>query len=45
MKYSSLQSMVPQEGETTQRVRFKGFDGEWEFIKFSDFKEIQRGLT
>ena len=22
--------MFPQEGETTPRVRFKGFEGEWE---------------
>lgn len=30
IKASSLQSMFPQEGETTPKVRFKGFDGEWE---------------
>ena len=30
VKAASLQSMFPQEGETTPRVRFKGFDGEWE---------------
>ena len=30
MKAASLQSMFPQEGETTPRVRFKGFEGEWE---------------
>ena len=45
VKTASLQSMFPQEGETTPRVRFKGFDGEWEIIKFSDFAEIHRGLT
>ena len=45
VKAASLQSMFPQEGETTPRVRFKGFDGEWEIIKFSDFAEIHRGLT
>lgn len=27
---ASLQSMFPQEGETTPRVRFKGFEGDWE---------------
>ena len=30
VKGASLQSMFPQEGETTPRVRFKGFEGEWE---------------
>ena len=30
LKGASLQSMFPQEGETTPRVRFKGFEGEWE---------------
>lgn len=30
VKVASLQSMFPQEGETTPRVRFKGFEGEWE---------------
>ncbi|MCQ2258633.1 MAG: restriction endonuclease subunit S [Bacteroidaceae bacterium] len=30
IKTASLQSMFPQEGETKPRVRFKGFDGEWE---------------
>ena len=28
VKAASLQSMFPQEGETTPRVRFKGFEGE-----------------
>lgn len=30
VKSASLQSMFPQEGETTPRVRFKEFEGEWE---------------
>ena len=30
MKAASLQSMFPQEGETKPRVRFKGFEGDWE---------------
>ena len=29
MKSASLTSMFPQAGETTPRVRFKGFEGEW----------------
>jgi type I restriction enzyme S subunit len=28
--------MFPQEGETTPRVRFKGFEGEWEKVRASD---------
>lgn len=34
VKAASLQSMFPQEGETTPRVRFKGFGGEWEKVTF-----------
>lgn len=30
VKAASLQSMFPKEGETTPRVRFKGFEGDWE---------------
>ena len=30
LKEASLISMFPQGGETTPRVRFKGFEGEWE---------------
>lgn len=36
VKAASLQSMFPQEGETTPRVRFKGFDGEFEDVCASD---------
>lgn len=45
VKAASLQSMFPQEGETTPRVRFKGFEGEWECVRFSDVAQIYRGLT
>lgn len=31
IKAASLQSMFPQEGETVPKVRFKGFEGEWDF--------------
>lgn len=34
MKSASLASMFPQAGETTPRVRFKGFEGEWECVNF-----------
>lgn len=30
LKSACLQAMFPQEGETVPRLRFKGFDGEWE---------------
>ena len=45
VKAASLQSMFPQEGETTPRVRFKGFEGEWEKVKFGEVAKIRRGLT
>lgn len=32
IKAASLQSMFPQEGETVPEVRFKGFEGEWDFV-------------
>ena len=35
MKSACLVSMFPQEGETKPRVRFKGFEGEWEKKKLS----------
>lgn len=36
VKAASLQSMFPQEGETTPRVRFKGFEGEWEEVSLGE---------
>lgn len=36
VKAASLQSMFPQEGETTPQVRFKGFEGEWEKVTLGD---------
>ena len=33
MKAASLQAMFPQEGETVPKIRFKGFEGEWEKVK------------
>ena len=39
VKAASLLSMFPQEGETTPRVRFKGFEGEWEKVQFSELYE------
>ena len=34
LKAASLISMFPQNGESTPKVRFKGFEGEWRRIKF-----------
>lgn len=36
MKAASLQAMFPQEGETEPKIRFKGFEGEWEKVSFTD---------
>lgn len=36
MKAASLQAMFPQEGETKPKIRFKGFEGEWEKVSFSE---------
>ncbi len=45
VKQASLQSMFPQEGETTPRIRFKGFEGEWEKCKVSNLFVIKRGYV
>ncbi len=43
VKEASLQAMFPQEGETVPKIRFKGFEGEWEDVKLSSFaKRIKR---
>lgn len=36
MKQACLVSMFPQAGETTPRVRFKGFQGEWKKVLLED---------
>lgn len=36
MKSACLVSMFPQEGETKPRVRFKGFEGEWNYVELSE---------
>jgi type I restriction enzyme S subunit len=40
MKQACLVSMFPQTGETTPRVRFKGFEGDWDKKLLSDCLEI-----
>lgn len=44
VKAASLQSMFPQEGETTPRVRFKGFEGEWETAPLGSLVNIYDGV-
>ena len=44
VKAASLQSMFPQEGETTPRVRFKGFEGEWEETTIGESMVINSGM-
>ena len=39
MKSACLVSMFPQAGETTPRVRFKGFEGEWECEPLCNFSK------
>lgn len=34
-----MQTMFPQEGELEPKIRFKGFEGEWEKVKFSELYE------
>lgn len=45
VKAASLQSMFPQEGETTPRVRFKGFEGEWEKVLVGKLGKSYSGLS
>lgn len=45
VKAASLQSMFPQEGETTPRVRFKGFEGEWEKVLIGNMGVTYSGLS
>lgn len=45
VKAASLQSMFPQEGETTPRVRFKGFEGDWEKMLVGKMGTTYSGIT
>lgn len=36
VKEASLQAMFPQKGEIVPKIRFKGFEGEWEEVKLKD---------
>lgn len=45
VKAASLQSMFPQEGETAPRVRFKGFEGDWEKMLVGKMGATYSGIT
>ena len=47
VKAASLQSMFPQDGETTPRVRFKGFEGEWSIcpLKYFAKKSTEKNIS
>ncbi|MCR5312803.1 MAG: restriction endonuclease subunit S [Bacteroidaceae bacterium] len=45
VKAASLQLMFPQEGETTPRVRFKGFEGEWKSVILGEVGFMTAGGT
>ena len=40
LKSASLVAMFPQNGESMPKVRFKGFEGEWEKVKFLEIFEF-----
>ena len=45
LKKAMLVKMFPANGEKMPKIRFKGFEGEWECRKFSEVAELRRGLT
>lgn len=45
IKAASLQSMFPQKGETVPKVRFKGFEGEWEKIQLNKCLDISNNIN
>ena len=45
VKAASYQSMFPQEGKTSPRVRFNGFEGEWETVLVGKMGTTYSGLS
>ncbi len=45
LKSASLVAMFPQQGETTPKVRFKGFEGEWKTPSIGYVFELRNGYT
>ena len=44
-KRGLMQQLFPQEGENAPKLRFPGFEGEWEVEKIHDLFEIRNGYT
>ena len=44
-KKGLMQKLFPQEGETTPKLRFPGFEGEWEEKKFNDIFSLLSNNT
>lgn len=44
-KQACLQSMFPQPGETRPRIRFKGFEGDWEEVLVGEMGTTYSGLS
>ena len=44
-KKAMLDKMFPKNGADTPEIRFKGFSGKWELIKFKELANVKRGLT
>ena len=45
IKAASLQAMFPQEGETVPKLRFKGFEGEWEKVLVGSLGTWSKGRS
>ena len=45
IKAASLQAMFPQEGETVPKLRFKGFEGEWEETTIGNTASLRAGKS
>ncbi|MEJ6521802.1 restriction endonuclease subunit S [Shewanella baltica] len=44
IKKAMLEKMFPKQGKTIPEIRFKGFSGEWEEIKFSEIFNEKDGI-
>lgn len=43
IKAASLQNMFPQEGQMLPKVRFAGFEGEWERVRLGEIAQFFKG--
>ena len=44
-KKGLMQQLFPQDGETTPRLRFPGFEGEWDALTIAEVFDIRNGYT